>query len=438
VALAPAGALDHFLIGLGYYWRGAWDEARSAFRRVLDVQPGHFWAQFYLAVCDLKLRHGEAARVGLNVCLSLKPDFAWAYLYRGLASEQLQAPAEAQADFQRALQLNPNTEARYVLLLSRGVLHFNQRDWEHAAADFRSALALKPEEYHAYLNLAHVALAQGQLEEAEELMRTAQRWHAPIRVLVGYHVERAWHLLRNQKYADVLQACEIARQLLPEEPAPWEVQGRALLALGRFQEAEESFDEHLRKGGEEKPDVFQGRGQARMKLGKYPEAVEDYSRALEPAPDASLYQHLGWAHFFADAWKLALHDFSRALALDPEMGDAYTGRGLSRVMLGDHRGAVADAEAAWRRRPGTPEMMHNIACIFAQAMVRAESDPEVEDRQALVRGYRSRALEAVRQTLTLVDPKDRPAFWQDRILADAALAPIRHAEELQQLQGVRP
>ena len=51
------------------------------------------------------------------------------------------------------------------------------------------------------------------------------------------------------------------------------------------------------------PDVFRGRGLARMKRGKYPEAAEDYSRALEHAPTADLYQHRGWAHFFADAWK---------------------------------------------------------------------------------------------------------------------------------------
>src|SRR5262249_35444447 len=159
---------------------------------------------------------------------------------------------------------------------------------------------------------------------------------------------------------------------------PHEVRGRALLALGRYAEAERSFDEYLRRGGEEDSDIFKGRGLARMKLGKYPEAVDDYTRALERCPlpsfrsdggegrgDGDIFQHRGWAHFFADAWKLALRDFSKALELDPEAGDAYTGRGLARVMLGEYREAVADAEAALHRKPSTPEMMHNIACIFA-------------------------------------------------------------------------
>src|SRR5205814_1744757 len=118
-------------------------------------------------------------------------------------------------------------------------------------------------------------------------------------------------------------------------------------------------------------------------------AVTDYTRALDLAPDGDIYQHRGWAHFFADARKLALRDFAKAIELDPEAGDAYTGRGLARVLLGDYREAVADAEAALRRKPRTPEMMHNIACIFAQAVARAEADPHEKERRALAAGYRS-------------------------------------------------
>jgi tetratricopeptide (TPR) repeat protein len=171
-----------------------------------------------------------------------------------------------------------------------------------------------------------------------------------------------------------------------------------------------------------------------MKLGRYPEAVEDYTRALERSPDADIFQHRGWAHFFSDAWKLALRDFSKAIELGPEAGDAYTGRGLARVMLGDYRGAVADAEAALRREPGTPEMMHNLACIFAQAFARAEADRRETGRQPLADSYRRRALEAVRQTLAMVRPEERLSFWQDKILPDAALTPVRNDAEFKRLQ----
>src|SRR5262249_40082479 len=161
---------------------------------------------------------------------------------------------------------------------------------------------------------------------------------------------------------------------------------------------------------------------------------EDYTRALERAPDAAIYQHRGWAHFFTDAWKLALRDFAKSIELDPDASDAHTGHGLTRVMLGDYRGAVADADAALSRQPSAPEMMHNIACIFAQAVLRAEADLQEADRQSLAERYRKRALETVRRTLEMLRPEERVSFWHGKIMPDAALTPIRNDEDFKRLQ----
>ena len=119
--------------------------------------------------------------------------------------------------------------------------------------------------------------------------------------------------------------------------------------------------------------------------------------------------------------------------VDPEASDAYTGRGLARVMLGDYREGVADAGEALRRNPGTPEMTHNLACIFAQAAGRARADSRADDRESLAAGYGSRAFEAIRQTLTMLKPEERSAFWQERILPDDALTPIRNDPRFKQL-----
>jgi tetratricopeptide (TPR) repeat protein len=429
-SLPPEGALDHFLVGAEQYRRGDFRRATSAFNRALSAQPGHFWAEFFLAVCQLKVQNWEAARAGLNACLARQPDFVWAYLFRSFAHEKLQAVAEAEADFHNALRLGPNEDARHVLLLGRGILHFNQNDLERAAADFHQARAVKPGQYNAAVNLAHVWLARHDLDRAAEQFREAMRLRPPPQVVAGYHTVRGRCLLRDKRYEEAIRECQAALELSPRLALPHEVRGRALLALGRFEQAERAFDRYLQRGGNDGSDVFRGRGLARMKLGKYAEAVEDYTRALERAPDGAVYQHRGWAHFFSDAWKLAVRDFSRAIELDPRASDAWTGRGLARVMLGDDRAAVADAEAALRLGPRTPEMMHNIACLFAQAVARVG-----DDRPSLADDYRSRAVEAVRQTLRMVRPEERPAFWREKILPDAALTPIRDEAAFRRLQG---
>jgi serine/threonine protein kinase/tetratricopeptide (TPR) repeat protein len=427
------GTLDYFLIGEQRYRRGDWDGAKQAFDRVLALNPSHFWAQFLQSVCHLKLQQWEAAKAGLNACRVQQPDFIWIYLYRSFANEKLEAFQEAETDFEQALRLNPNDDAHYFLLLARGILHFNQGARGSAAEDFRRARALKPNQYHAYLNLAHTYLALGEFEQAADQARKGLQLQPPPEAVYGYYVERGRNLLRAKRYAEAIQACDTAGDFAPDRPAASAVRGQALLALGYYEQAEQSFDRYLQNGGEGLPDIFVGRGTARMRLANYPEAAEDYTRALERTPNAQLYQHRGWAHFFSDAWKLALRDFSKAIELDPGASDAYTGRGLALVMLGDYRAAVADAEEALRRKITAPEMMHNIACIFAQAVAQADANQE-QDPQAPVEDYRRRALDAVRRTLRMLDPNMRLSFWRDKIVPDAALAPIRNDARFQRLQ----
>jgi tetratricopeptide (TPR) repeat protein len=175
-----------------------------------------------------------------------------------------------------------------------------------------------------------------------------------------------------------------------------------------------------------------------MKRGDYLGARDDFTRVLdlragESPSDAETYAHRGWAYFFADAWQPALRDFEQAVRLDPAYGDAYTGRGLARVMLGRYREAVADAQEALRRGPTRPEMMHNLACVFAQAVARSQADGAARDRAALAARYREQALKAVRQTLALLPPDGRRTFLRDSIAPDPALDPIRQAPGFQQL-----
>src|SRR5262249_33567068 len=146
-------------------------------------------------------------------------------------------------------------------------------------------------------------------------------------------------------------------------------------------------------------------------------------------------QHRGWAHFFSDALKLALRDFTKAIELKPEAGDAYTGRGLARGMVGDGPGAVGGARAGVSRRHTTPEAMRNGAWLLPQGPGRADAGPG-SNHSELAEGYLRRAVELVRRTLEMLRAEDRPSFWRDKILTDPALTPIRDDLEFKRLQPV--
>ncbi len=431
--IPPDTAFDYFLLGQEWFQQGKVEQAYAEFQKALVRRPDDFWSQYFLAVGQLKLRRPTEARDGLTRCARQRPEFIWTYLLRSVASEQLAAFDAAEADYQTALDLDANQDARYFLHVCRGRMRLAQRNVAAAMSDFRQAVALKPDAYEAYLELARTFQADRQTDEAARHLEQAIRRRPPPTALAEYHAERGLQLFRDQHFEEALEACRLALKFQPEAAAIHFLQGRILMQLHRYEQAAVAFDDYLTRGGKPLADVYRARGTARMKLGSYLGAVDDYTRGLEVQPDADLYIHCGWAYFFADAWKPALRKFEEALRLDPENGDALVGRGLAQVMLGDYRAAVAAAVAARRHQLDTPEMMHNLACIYALAASQTERDAGNPDAATSADRYREEALDAVRKALALVPAAERSAFWRDKIRPDKALDAIREAAAFRKL-----
>jgi tetratricopeptide (TPR) repeat protein len=466
--LPRASDLDYFLAGLGRYRKGDLAGARRSLLAALEVgpRPDNFWAHCYLAVCDLHQRNWEMAAQRLTACLVLRPESTWSRLLRGLARQEAGDFDAAQRDYEQAervLAARPDPEQRYLLHVNRGLLCLHRGDLAGAADDLERTIELRPDQYAGRLNLARVYQRQGRDADAAEQTRRALELGPPAVVLADHHAERARDLYLAGRYEACVAVCQLALAKRPEYPFALGVLGQALLKLGRDAEAADAFQRYLKSGGLRVADVYRGRGQARMRLGQYLAAVEDYTRALEHAPDAEAYLHRGWAYFFVDAWGLSLADFERSLLLSgaarasslvaaatppaacgpwaavmftappPAEGDAYAGRGLSRVMLGRWREAVADAEESRRRVPTTPEMMHNLACLYALAAPKAEGDLAEPERQALGRRYRVEAVRAVLATLALVPEAGRARFWREKVLPDDALKAIHDTPEFREL-----
>jgi tetratricopeptide (TPR) repeat protein/tRNA A-37 threonylcarbamoyl transferase component Bud32 len=433
--LPVSQAQQHFLTGHRQYRRGELAQAIRSFERTLAAQPDHFWAHCCLAVCAMRQQQWERARLRLDLCLLQRPDFVWARLLRGQAESRYGALEAAALDLQEAERLlarAANTEAQYVLLVSRADLAQRQDNLARAAADLREAVALQPEQYAAHLSLAAIC-ARMNLSEATEHLTRALALKPPASILAEFHATRGRDLYRAKRYKDAVAACALALEQQADSTFALGVYGQTLLQLRRFAEAAKAFDRYLAAGGPVTVDAYRGRGQARMQLGEYLGAVDDYTRVVEQAPSAEIYTHRGWAYFFADAFKPALRDFDTALRLEPAGGNAYTGRALAHVMLGKVSLAVADAESALKHKPATPDMMQNLACVFALAAVKVEADTSAAERGKLAAAYRIRGMRLVEATLDLVPPPERAQLWRTQVLPDTALDSLRQLPEFKQL-----
>jgi serine/threonine protein kinase/tetratricopeptide (TPR) repeat protein len=446
------GVLDHFLLADELYRREQFDQAIQEFDRVLELKPGHFWAQYLDALCLLRQQRPAEARAFLSACLAQRSDFVWLYLLRGFAQEELQAWSAAEADFLKAAQMPLDDNARYVLFVNRGVLRVRTARFEDAVADLNSAIKLKPNAYQAYVNLAQAYRRLGKLDLALDQLNRAVglepglahlyrlrarlhlERHEPTLALSNFdraiqnekadspyqvddHIERGRLLLVGGNYAEALASFDAALALHKDHSLGQRLRAETLFRLGRFEEVIKAFDRYLETG---KPleSVYRGRGLARAELGQYPGAIEDFTKAIELHPTSAVQAYRGWMYQAVDAPKLALRDFELAIELDSKNSDAYNGRGLVRARLGRYREAIQDADTALRLGPPAPRLVYNAARIYAQSSDAGQK----------------RALGLISQALSLLPDDQRRAFWSTYVRNDAAMAALRRRPSFQQIE----
>eukprot|EP00434_Breviolum_minutum_P000352 symbB.v1.2.000297.t1/scaffold24.1/size427761/13 len=117
---------------------------------------------------------------------------------------------------------------------------------------------------------------------------------------------------------------------------------------GDFEEAIQAWTNVLQL--EDGLQAYQERGAAYASLGRFDEAEEDFQEALKRASNdeelASVYFSRGSARGDAGDEAQAIADFGEALKLEPDRLEAWLSRGTAHLALGHLEAASDDAEAA--------------------------------------------------------------------------------------------
>ncbi len=495
--LPTSSAIDHFLIGKEHYKRKEFSVALSHFGETLGLQPGHFWAHCLSAICALQLSRPFEARTDLSACLQTEKGFAWLYELRGFASYQIAVLARrstetlqttggllddqaqlhrkaAEADFGKALELlkqKPNDELQYPLLVNRGLLWLECREWSKAIVDLEAAIRLNGAHWSAFEILAQVYERQDKPDQAidqftraialrpdlaalyraralVDLRRTDQTSSGRERALRDLetavrlepsdarflrfdHTNRARLLYREGRDVDALAACEAALKADPNFLEAHRLKIDVLRKLKRHSEAIRSCDVLVRRG-ELSAELFELRALAKQDLNDYQGAIEDDTLAIAMRPgNAGLLARRGGLFMVTDAPRSALRDFEEAVRLDPSSpssADAYLGRGLARASLGQHREAAGDASRAVQQGELTDKRLYNAARIYARSAIAAAAEVKKtgQDAVGLVSRYQDQALELLKQAVKRLPAAQRPTFVRDVILTDPALSTLRH------------
>jgi len=209
-------AYDFYLRGLSYFGRhNAQDTiyARQMFQRAIDIDPG-----FGKAWAGLAYTYG------------------FEYMYFNAARESREEALRSSA---RALELAPDLPESHV---SSGIAHCMSLDYAQSDAEFRKALQLDPLNYEAWYFYGRAKVHEGDLRRALELFQGAARVRPEDYQSVLLQPQIYQSLGQPEKAIEATSiGLERARRILelnPDDVRAWNLGAFALLRLGQKEEAE--------------------------------------------------------------------------------------------------------------------------------------------------------------------------------------------------------
>ena len=232
-------------------------------------------------------------------------------------------------------QRENNAETHY----NRGVAKMRREDYEGAIADFDRALELEPDNTEAYSSRGSAKSNIGDIEGAITDLDRAIEIDAGH---IGAYVSRAISRQNKGDHQGAIADWDRALDLKPDDGGWYVNRGMVKEIIGDIDGAITDFS----RAAEVEPDyevAYIARAYNRSKQGDYEGAIADYDRVIELWPDdVAAFSDRGSAKSHTGDYEGAIADYNHAIELRPDDVALHIDRGLIKINAGDHNGAIAD------------------------------------------------------------------------------------------------
>ena len=332
------------------YWMGQQCMVGNNYREAIDVlnvllrhDEKDFDAYFLRGIAKYNMDDLLGADADFSRAVMLNPVFTGAFYYRAITRTRLGNYDDALSDFQQAIELRPDLPDPYY---SRGVTRLLNQQFESAIDDFNKYIRYEKRNVAAYINRGTSYLYLKDTAEAYNNFDMAIRTNREDPDAYN----RRGALLMDQRrydeaYADFNKAVECDSAYIPG------YFNRALVNnyLHRPMRAISDFDRVVELDSTSSLGYF-NRAIVRSEIGDYNRALEDFNRVAQYSPDNVLvYYNRALLNTRLGELDDAIADYSRAIELYPDFANAYLGRSVLRRAKRDVQGAVSDERTAQRK-----------------------------------------------------------------------------------------
>lgn len=322
--------------------KGQWAEAADAWRKFLDLEPGH-----------------AGAHANLGAVLSRLGQYDGAV-----------------KSYDNALRLNPRmTDA----LFNLGVAHYRVGQFAKAADALTRYLAARPDVWQAQQILGLTLVELGRDEEAAPALEAALKSN-PRDVSLLFGLGLAYLRLKRPEVKTMIERLAATAT---GEPFAHLLKGQNYLADSDFQHAVESL-EAATKLSDGLPRLHFSLGVAYLRMGRNQESIQAFERELKGMPrDYWTLYYLAFLHDAEGQLDAARDRAHIAFALQPLSADA--GALLGKVLLkqGKAAEAVPPLETAVAQNPNDANLRFQLARAYQQSGRRQDAVREFAEAQRL-------------------------------------------------------
>ncbi|CAL1530862.1 unnamed protein product [Lymnaea stagnalis] len=442
-----------FLSRACYYGqKGKYAKAILNCNEAIKLQPRSVRAFLYRGALKYYIKAYELAILDLSKAISLDTQCPLPYFNRAVCYHESSQHAKALTDYSIVLLLGDMLELK--VLINRGLLYFEKKDYTNALYDFQAAAKLNPSDHRIHHTLGlcfhklrhlreavstftkclklkpffldgliargNVFMDYGHEQGIEMARRDYQRvlrldpLCLPARINLAYTAQVSGKMMQAWKHFTAV--IEVRQGYKPA------LEGRAIVNLqmsntfGAFQDINTSINYGPTA------ELLTNRGVINQFMGDSVLAMQDYQKAIKLDQNFSLaYFNAGNVYFHTRHFKQALNYFTKAIECNDQDESAYLNSAITKVLLHDTKGALEDFNMAAKLSPYSAHIYFNRANLYMSqqqyelaekeyttALELKPDDALMLKRRADVRGKLGRRAEAIEDYKRAVDIQTRP------------------------------
>lgn len=231
---------------------GRYAESNALFARIPKDSPLSWSARLRMAENLQSLGQTDEAIAELRAMSAERPDRIESLVALGQLLRIRQDFEAAARAYSGAIDRLPEAAPRHwSLFYARGIAYERSKQWARAEADFLKALELQPEQPDVLNYLAYSWVEQG--INQDRALRMLER-AVQLRPNSGHIIDSlGWALFKLGRFEDAVPLLERAVELMPEDPVLLDHLGDAYWRVGRIAEARFQWERSLRNKPE--PDL---------------------------------------------------------------------------------------------------------------------------------------------------------------------------------------